>query len=256
MWIGAFLSTVGTWMQQVAQAWLIYRLSNSTFLLALDPVIATIPIFLLSLIGGVVADRVERRSLLTGSQYVQMICALFLTIMVATGHVHVWHILTCSFISGCGQAFGGPAYSALIPTLVDKEDIPNAIALNSMQFNSAVVLGPSISAIILAKLGETLCFAVNTISFIAPIVALAMLRVRFAPVKTSDSVLTSMKEGIHFIRSQGAMAGLIVLAFAHDVPVYPYADLPPGLRQGYLSQRRGTYAMFQSITGAVPSWAR
>src|SRR5664280_1947506 len=183
MWIGACTSSVGTWMQQVAQAWLIYRLSHSAFLLALDPVLATIPIFLFSLIGGVVADRVERRRILIASQYVQMACAFLLTLLLWLHVVRVWHILACSFVAGFAQAFGAPAYSALIPTLVRKEDMPNAIALNSIQFSAGV----------LARFGEIWCFGFNGISFLAPVIALSMLNVRFLPVKTTETVLESMK---------------------------------------------------------------
>jgi MFS family permease len=249
MWIGACTSTIGTWMQLVAQAWLIYRLSHSTFLLALDPVLNTIPIFLFSLIGGVVADRVERRHVLSGSQYIQMSCALFLTVMLAFHKIHVWHMLTCSLISGFAQAFGGPAYSALIPTLVEKEDMPNAIALNSMQFNAAVVLGPAISAPVLAKFGEVWCFGLNTVSFIAPIIALAMLHVRFAPVKTAETVLDSMKEGIKFIRRQGAMQGLIILGFLMTFLFIPMRTFLPVFAKDIFHKGPGTYAMFQSVTG-------
>ena len=249
MWIGACMSTVGTWMQLVAQAWLIYKLSHSYFLLALDPVLNTVPIFLFSLLGGVVADRVERRHVLTGSQYVQMLCALFLTIMLALHRIQVWHMLTCSLISGFAQAFGGPAYSALIPTLVDKEDMPNAIALNSMQFNAAVVLGPAISAPVLARFGEVWCFGLNTVSFVAPIIALAMLKVRFAPVKTTETVLDSMKEGVGFIRRQGAMAGLIILGFAMTLLFIPMRTFLPVFAKDIFHKGASTYAMFQSITG-------
>ena len=126
-------------MQIVAQGWLIYRLSHSAFLLALDEFLGGIPIFLFSLIGGVVADRVERRrSCLPRST--SRWRARHADLLVATGPVHVWHILCLSFVSGLAQAFGGPAYSALIPTLVDREDMPNAIALNSIQFNLAVTM--------------------------------------------------------------------------------------------------------------------
>jgi MFS family permease len=249
MWIGACTSSVGTWMQQVAQAWLIYRLSHSAFLLALDPVLATIPIFLFSLIGGVVADRVERRQILTGSQYVQMACAGALTLLVGFHLVQVWHILMCSFISGFAQAFGGPAYSALIPTLVDKEDMPNAIALNSIQFNAAVMVGPAFSAGILAKLGETWCFGFNTISFAAPIIALSMLKVRFLPVKTAETVLDSMKQGIKFIRRQGAMEALIVMAFAMTFLAVPMRTFLPVFAKDIFHKGAGTYAMFLSISG-------
>jgi len=213
MWIGACTSSIGTWMQIVAQGWLVYRLSHSAFLLALDQFLGGIPIFLFSLLGGVIADRVERRKILLASQYVQMASAGLLTILVATGHVHVWHILCLSFVSGFAQAFGGPAYQALIPTLVDREDMPNAIALNSIQFNVAVMVGPALAGQALARLGEKWCFGLNALSFLAPIVALLMIRSRFQPVKTTESMFTSLKQGIEFARKQSSMEALIILAF-------------------------------------------
>ncbi len=213
MWIGACTSSIGTWMQIVAQGWLIYRLSHSAFLLALDQFLGGIPIFLFSLIGGVVADRVERRKILLGSQWVQMASAGLLTVLVATGYVHVWHILCLSFISGFAQAFGGPAYQALIPTLVEREDMPNAIALNSIQFNVAVTVGPALAGQALARLGETWCFGLNALSFLAPIVSLSIIRARFLPVKTTESMFTSLKQGIQFARRQSSMEALIILAF-------------------------------------------
>ncbi|MGA9551912.1 MAG: MFS transporter, partial [Candidatus Sulfotelmatobacter sp.] len=188
MWIGACTSSIGTWMQIVAQGWLIYRLSHSAFLLALDQFLGGIPIFLFSLIGGVVADRVERRRILLGSQYVQMASAGLLTILVATDMVHVWHILCLSFVSGFAQAFGGPAYQALIPTLVEKDDMPNAIALNSIQFNVAVMVGPALAGQALAKLGEKWCFGLNALSFLAPIISLSIISARFLPAKTTESM--------------------------------------------------------------------
>src|ERR1700690_1182470 len=213
MWIGACTSSIGTWMQIVAQGWLIYRLSHSAFLLALDQFLGGIPIFLFSLIGGVVADRVERRRVLLGSQYVQMASAGLLTVLVIMGRVHVWHILCLSFVSGFAQAFGGPAYQALIPTLVEKEDMPNAIALNSIQFNVAVMVGPALAGQALAKLGEMRCFGLNAVSFPAPVISLSMITARFLPQKTTESVLTSLKEGIKFVRRQPSMEALIILAF-------------------------------------------
>src|SRR5271166_5226457 len=188
MWFGACTSSIGTWMQIVAQGWLIYRLSHSAFLLALDQFLGGIPIFLFSLIGGVVADRVERRRILLASQYVQMATALVLTVLVATDLVHVWEILCLSFISGLAQSFGGPAYQALIPTLVDKEDMPNAIALNSIQFNMAVTIGPALAGQALAKLGEKWCFGLNAISFLAPIITLSIIASRFVPESTRESM--------------------------------------------------------------------
>ncbi len=215
MWIGACTSSIGTWMQIVAQGWLIYRISHSAFYLSLDQFLGGIPIFLFSLIGGVVADRMERRRILLVSQYVQMASASTLTILVATGRLgtHVWPILCLSFVSGLAQAFGGPAYQALIPTLVEKEDMPNAIALNSIQFNLAVVVGPALAGLALARLGEKWCFGLNALSFLAPIISLSVITTRFLPKKTTESMLSSLKQGIQFVRKQPSMEALIVLAF-------------------------------------------
>src|SRR6202044_3895412 len=202
MWFGACTSSIGTWMQIVAQGWLIYRLSHSAFLLALDQFLGGIPIFLFSLVGGVFADRVERRKILLGSQYLQLASAATLTVLVITGWVHVWQILCLSFVSGFAQAFGGPAYQALIPNLVDREDMPNAIALNSIQFNLAVTVGPALAGQALAKLGEKWCFGLNALSFLAPIISLSIINARFLPVKTTESMFASLKQGIKFARKQ------------------------------------------------------
>ncbi|MGA3351150.1 MAG: MFS transporter [Candidatus Sulfotelmatobacter sp.] len=213
MWIGACTSSIGTWMQIVAQGWLIYRLTHNPRLLGIDQFLGGIPIFLFSLFTGVIADRVERRKILLGSQYVQMFSAAVLTVLVATGVVQVWEIFCLSFLSGTAQAFGAPAYSALIPMLVDREDMPNAIALNSIQFNVAVMVGPALGGLALARFGEKWCFGLNALSFIAPIVSLSIIATRFIPAKTTDSMMGSLKQGIQFARKQGSMEALIVLAF-------------------------------------------
>src|SRR4051812_22644141 len=227
MWFGACVSSIGTWMQIVAQSWLIYRLSHSAFLLALDQFLGGIPIFLFSLIGGVVADRVERRRILLGSQYVQLASSALLAILVATGVVHIWHILCLSFVSGLAQAFGGPAYQALIPTLVKREDMPNAIALNSIQFNMAVTIGPALAGQALARIGEKWCFGLNALSFVAPIITLLMIHARFNPAATTESMFTSLKEGIKFVRRQGSMEALIVLAFCMTALAMPMRTYIP-----------------------------
>jgi len=200
-------------MQIVAQGWLIYRLSHSARLLGVDRFLSGLPIFLFTIIGGVVADRTERRKILLMSQWLQMASAGILTVLVALGIVHVWEILCLSFVSGFAQAFGGPAYSALIPTLVEPEDMPNAIALNSIQFNLAVTVGPALAGIALAKLGEKWCFGLNALSFLAPIISLSIISSRFVPDSTKQSMLKSLMQGIKFIWHQGSMVGLIVLAF-------------------------------------------
>jgi predicted MFS family arabinose efflux permease len=249
MWVGACTSSIGTWMQIVAQGWLIYRLSHSAFLLALDQFLAGIPIFLFSLIGGVVADRVERRKILLISQYIQMASAGILTVLVATGIVHVWEILCLSFVSGLAQAFGGPAYQALIPTLVERDDMPNAIALNSIQFNLAVTVGPALAGITLARLGEKWCFGLNALSFLAPIVSLSMISARFLPEKSTESMFSSLKQGIQFIRKQGAMEALIVLAFFMTALSMPMRTYIPVFVKDIFHRGPETYGNLLSLMG-------
>ena len=249
MWIGACTSSIGTWMQIVAQGWLIYRLSHSARLLALDQFLGGIPIFLFSLIGGVVADRKERRKILLASQYVQMASAGLLTVLVATGHVHVWHILCLSFVSGLAQAFGGPAYQALIPTLVEREDMPNAIALNSIQFNMAVTIGPALAGQALAKLGETWCFGLNALSFLAPIISLSMISARFLPVSTTESIFSSLKQGIKFVQKQHSMEALVVLAFCMTALSMPMRTYIPVFVKDIFHRGPETYGNLLSLMG-------
>ncbi|MGH9494436.1 MAG: MFS transporter [Candidatus Sulfotelmatobacter sp.] len=249
MWIGACTSSTGTWMQIVAQGWLIYRLSHSAFLLALDQFLAGIPIFLFTLIGGVVADRTERRKILLISQWVQMASAGTLTVLVILGLTHVWPILCLSFVSGLAQAFGGPAYSALIPTLVDREDMPNAIALNSIQFNLAVAVGPALAGITLGHLGEKWCFGLNAASFLAPIISLSIIRARFLPQKSSETMFNSLKQGIRFIRQQGAMEALIVLAFLMTFLSFPMRTYIPVFVKDIFRRGPETYGNLLSLMG-------
>jgi len=249
MWFGACTSSIGTWMQIVAQGWLIYRLSHSAFLLALDQFLGGIPIFLFSLIGGVVADRTERRKILLLSQYVQMASAAVLTVLVAGGWVHVWHILCLSFVSGLAQAFGGPAYQALIPTLVDREDMPNAIALNSIQFNMAVTIGPALAGQALAKLGEKWCFGLNAVSFLAPIITLSMIAARYLPATTTESMFSSLKQGIKFVRKQGSMEALTLLAFCMTALSMPMRTYIPVFVKDIFGRGPETYGNLLSLMG-------
>src|SRR6266496_4007412 len=249
MWFGACASSIGTWMQIVAQGWLIYRLSHSAFLLALDQFLGGLPIFLFSLIGGVVADRVERRKILLASQYVQMASAGLLTVLVATGLVRVWPILCLSFVSGFAQAFGGPAYQALIPTLVDREDMPNAIALNSIQFNLAVTVGPALAGLTLARFGEKWCFGLNALSFLAPIISLSIISARFMPESTKETMYNSLKQGIRFIWHHGSMVGLIVLAFLMTFLSMPMRTYIPVFVKDIFHRGPETYGNLLSLMG-------
>jgi len=214
MWTGACTSQIGTQMQSAAQSWLVYELSNhSSAYLAIDTALGTLPIVLLSLLGGVFADRHDRRKVLLGSQYVQTFCAFLLATLVFTGVVRVWHIWCLSFTVGVAQAFGGPSYSALVPSLVPKEQLQNAIALNSIQFNLARVIGPALGGLALVKLGAAWNFTFNGVSFVAVIITLYMIKTSFVPARSREPIMTSMKQGIQFMRQQPGMESLIVLAF-------------------------------------------
>jgi predicted MFS family arabinose efflux permease len=257
MWIGACTSTIGTWMQILAQSWLVYKLSNSSVYLGLDAFFGQIPIFLFSLFGGVFADRTSRRSLLLMSQVVQLTCAFTLAGLVTGGVVQVWHIWCLSFTVGTAQAFGGPAYSALIPTLVDKEDLQNAIALNSIQFNVARVVGPALGGITLAKLGAAWCFTLNGISFVAVIITLLLIRPSFVPQKSAESVLDSMREGIQFLRRKEGMLSLMSVGFFATMLSFPLITFLPVMAREVFHGGPNTFTLFLcasglgSITGAL-----
>jgi predicted MFS family arabinose efflux permease len=257
MWIGACTSSIGTWMQKLAQSWLVYDISGSAFYLGLDAFLGEIPIILFSLVGGAIADRTSRRKLLLISQYIQMTCAFTLAVLVAFGLRSIWPILCLSFVVGCAQSFGGPAYSALVPTLVEPEDLPNAIALNSIQFNLARVIGPVIGGIALKQLGATWCFGLNGVSFIAVIITLFMIRQKFIPAASGQSVVQSIKQGFNFIRQREAMISLIVLAFSMTVVGFPIiAFLPVFARQVFHGGPEAYTALLASsglgsVTGAL-----
>ena len=236
-------------MQILAQSWLVYKLSNSSVYLGLDAFFGQIPIFLFSLFGGVFADRRSRRSLLLMSQVVQLTCAFTLAALVATGVVRVWHIWCLSFTVGLAQSFGGPAYSALIPTLVDKEDLQNAIALNSIQFNVARVLGPALGGITLAKLGAQWCFTLNGISFVAVIFTLLLIRPRFVPEKTGESVIESMKQGVQFLRKKEGMVALMVLAFFAMLLSFPLITFLPVMARDVFHGGPNTFTLFLCASG-------
>jgi MFS family permease len=237
LWLGACTSSIGTWVQQAAQAWLVYTLSKDPFYLGLDAFLGQAPIILFSLIGGVIADRRDRRKMLLISQYTQVVSAVILTLLFYFGVLHprpgesslrtVWPILVLSFLTGMGQSLGGPAYQALLPTLVAKEDFSNAIAWNSIQFNIARIIGPTIAGITLEKLGATWCFGINACSFLAVIISLHIINVTFVPARSSEPILTSMKQGIGFIRTRPGLNSLIFLAFSLTLLAIPLMTFLP-----------------------------
>jgi MFS family permease len=227
LWGGAFTSTCGSWMQNVAQSWLVLQLTGSAFYLGLVGFLSDLPIILFSLVGGVIADRGDRRKLLLASQYTQMASAFALVALVIADRVEIWHILVLVFISGTGQSFGGPAYQALIPGLVPRDDVPKAIALNSIQFNLARMVGPLLAAGAMAAGGLVLCFGLNGLSFLAVIVSLYIIRATFLPQKTTDSVYEGLKQGFAYVKSRGALWQLTVLGFVSTFCGTPLLTLLP-----------------------------
>jgi predicted MFS family arabinose efflux permease len=250
MWIGACVSTTGTFVQQFAQSWLVYDLTKSPFYLGLDLFLGQLPIMLFSLFGGVFADRMDRSKMLLLSQYIQMTCAFILAILFYTHTVQVWHIFVLSFLVGCGQSFGGPAYSALLPTLVEGKDLSNAIAMNSIQFNLARVLGPMIGGLAYTALGATWCFTLNGISYLAVILSLFMIHVKFVPPTSRGSVLKSMNEGIRFIRQREGLAALVVLAFCTTLLGFSLTGFLPVIVQTIFHRGPETYELLLVFSGA------
>jgi MFS family permease len=250
LWTGAFTSSTGTWLQEVAQSWLVYTLTGSTVLLGLTAFLAGAPILLFSLLGGVVADRMDRRKLLLLSQYTQMATAFLLALLLATGQVKIWHILVAAFLSGVAQAFGGPAFQALIPSLVEARDLPNAIALMSTQFNLARVIGPVIAGFTMKWAGATACFALNGVSFLAPIIALGMLHISFIPKKTDEHILVSLREGVQFVWRHGHLAGLIALAFVSTGLGVPVVTFLPTFAKDVFQMGPQGYSTMLALSGA------
>ena len=250
MWLGACASTIGTFVQQFAQSWLVYDLTKDPFYLGLDLFLGQLPIMMFSLVGGVFADRMDRRKMLLLSQYIQMTCAFLLAILFFTHTVHIWHILTLSFVVGLGQSFGGPAYAAMLPTLVDAEDLANAIAMNSIQFNLARILGPTIGGLAYTAFGATWCFVLNGASFIAVIISLFMIQVRFIPPKSHEPILQSMKEGIRFIRNRDGMVALVILAFCTTLFGFSPNGFLPVFVQSIFRKGPETYTLLLVFSGA------
>lgn len=258
MWLGAFLSTTGTWMATVAQGWVVLNMTNSAFLLGLDGFLATGPMLVFSLFGGVIADRVERKKIMLFSQYLQMTFAFILAVLIFSGNVKVWHIFLISFLTGSAQSFSGPAYISLLPLLVRREDLPNAIAMNSMQFNLARVIGPIFAGLALAAWGAAVCFAVNGLSFLAVIGALLLIRSpAVRPAAEQGGMLDEMKDGFRFVAHRPKLLMLTFLAFAGTFLGMPIVTFLPVVAKTIFGLEAKGYAWMMttyglgSVTGAL-----
>lgn len=250
MWAGACTSSIGTWMQKLAQSWLVLQLSGSAFMLGLDAFLGEIPIFLLALVAGVAADRFDRRRLLIYSQLIQMTCAFTLAWLFAMGTVQVWHILTLSFVVGVAQAFGAPAYQSLLPSLVPREHLSNAIAMNSIQFNLARVAGPALGGFALANFGAAWCFGLNGLSYIAVIVSLLMITTMFVPSPGKESVLESMRQGLRFIGRKPGVKTLIAVSFASTSLGVSIVTFLPVFAKDVFGGNEATYTILLTVEAA------
>ena len=257
MWLAAFTSAIGTWVQRIAQQWLILSLTGSAFFLGLDTFLAELPLLLFTLIGGVVADRHDRRHLLMGSQALQMACALTLTALVFFDLVQVRYILALSFMSGLAQAFGGPAFQSLVPSLVPRQHLPNAIALNSIQFNLAQMIGPAIGGVVMVGLGMAACFGLNSLSFLVAIVVLGLMRVPPPAPATRERILTELGSGLRYVRRSRALLGLTALAFATTSLALPIRAFLPVFAADdvlLLSRMMTTFGAGAVVGALVVAW--
>ena len=226
---GSFLSNIGSWMQAVAQAWLMLEISNSAFYLGLDGFANTIPLAVFAFWGGVIADRVDRRRLLIQTQCFHLVLALLLGILAQLHLVRIWHILLFSFFTGLTQAVAWPVYQAVLGSIVDRCNLSNAIALNSMQFNLARTIGPVAGAFGMHWFGPAGCFYANAVSFIA--VIWALLRIRIPPTEIAapipKSMLHSLREGLAAMAQTRALLWLLVLLAFMSIFGVPLVTLLP-----------------------------
>ena len=258
-WFGACSSSIGTWVQISAQNWMVQALTGSAFYLGLDGFLQGLPLMLFMLIGGVLADRRDRRQTLLTSQYIQMTTAAILALLVFLDVVKIWHILLLSFTTGVAQSFGGPAYQSLIPSLVDKKDLPNAVALNSIQFNVARVLGPLVFGVTIAafaKWGYTdqqgmgACFVLNALSFLVVIWALMSLHVKHIPSTGTTRLRDELQGGLSYVRHHGSLTSLIVLASATTFLGFSVLTFLPLFAKQVFHEGAATYSHLLAFSGA------
>jgi MFS family permease len=226
-WGGCLLSNVGTWMQNVAQGWLVLELSNSSFWLGMIGFAASFPFLLFTLFGGVIADRVSKRHLLIGTQTSQMIFAFVLAFLTYFKVITIGQLAVLAFLTGVSNALNAPAYQAMVPRLVPPEDLQNAIALNSAQFNLSRIIGPTLGGYSMAWFGMAGNFFLNGFSFLA--VLWPLFRMRY-PVERQErhvSVLQSLRDGIAYVRRSPEMSAIVMLIASASLLLLPFITFIP-----------------------------
>jgi MFS family permease len=264
---GQLISLIGTWMQMVAQPWLVYRLTGSSFLLGSIGFASQIPIFLLAFVGGTVADRYNRHRVVIATQSASMILALILAVLTLTHTVRVWHIFVLSALLGVVNAFDMPTRQAFVVELVDKEDLMNAIALNSSVFNGARILGPAVAGALISGIGEGWCFFANGISYAAVIVGLLLMKLgRSEKSAASQSAISNVIEGLQFVRRARPIRALLLMmglvslfgmSYSVLMPIFADKILHWGAHgMGILMGATGVGALIGSLTIAAKSGTR
>ena len=225
---GQLISLIGTWMQTVAQSWLVYRLTGSGLKLGAVGFASQIPVFLVAPLGGIVADRTNRRHVVIATQIASMLLAFILAALTLLHRVQVWHVFVLAALLGVVNAFDIPGRQSFLVDMVGKDDLMNAIALNSSMFNGARVVGPAVAGILVARLGEGWCFFANGVSYIAVIIGLLMMNVRApARVSVNTSPWEHIVEGFQFVNRTAPIRALLLLLGVVSVTGMPYVVLMP-----------------------------
>lgn len=248
---GQTLSLIGTWMQRIAMGWLVYRLTDSAFLLGVVGFAGQIPGFLVGPFAGVIADRVNRHRMLIATQVLAMIQATILAALVLTGGIEVWHLIALSVFLGFIMGFEIPARQSFLVQMVEnKEDLGNAIALNSSMFNLARLVGPSVAGILIAAVGEGICFLLNAVSFIAVIGALLAMKVTPIKTETADThLLKGLKEGFSYAFGFAPIKAIILLFALVSLMGMPYQVLMPIFARDVLQGGPHTLGFLMGATG-------
>lgn len=224
---GQMISLIGTWMQSVAQSWLVYRMTNSSLLLGAAGFASQIPVFLVAPLGGIVADRYPRQRVVIGTQVASMLLAFALAALTLANKITVAEIFVLAALLGVVNAFDIPGRQSFLVDMVGKEDLMNAIALNSSMFNGARVIGPAVAGILVAKIGEGWCFFVNAVSYIAVIIGLLLMRVQRRQHAPAASPIAHMVEGFRFVERTAPIRALLLLLGLISLVAMPYTVLMP-----------------------------
>ncbi len=249
LWIGAFLSSIGTWTQDVALSWLIHTRIGDPFYLGLRTFAAELPLVTFMLVGGAVADRVDRRWILLSSQTFQMSMAMALGLLYYFDRLGIAAILVIAFLTGLAQSQSAPTYQATLTSLVPPDTIPNAVALNSLQFNLSRAIGPVIAGLLLARIGTGACFAANALSFVAVIVAI--WRIELPPIAsaTKESLAQSLKAGIRHVRESPILSILTLLGATGSLLAFPLITFLPVIAGDVLKTGAAGYSLLLTSLG-------